>query len=83
MIVRHCLVHLYTVVCTIAIINTNHTTVETNVIAPVTEPTQWVSSMVVVQKNNKIRICLDPKILIRLYREAIFHCQQLNKWQHD
>ena len=82
-IVHHCLVRLYTVVYTIAIINTNHTTVETNVIAQVTEPTPWVSSMVVVQKNNKIKICLDPEILIRLYREAIFHCQQLNKWQHN
>ena len=40
--------------------------VENKVIAPVTEPTQWVSSMVVVQKrNNKIRICLDPKDLNR------------------
>ena len=38
--------------------------VENNVIAPVTEPTPWVSSMVVVQKNNnKIRICLDPRDL--------------------
>ena len=33
--------------------------VETNVIAPATEPTPWVSSIVVVQNNNKI-ICLDP-----------------------
>ena len=57
--------------------------VETNVIAPVTEPTPWVSSMVVLQNNNKIRICLDPRDLIRLYREALFHYQQLNKWQHN
>ena len=34
------------------------------VIAPVTEATDWVSSMVVVQKTNgKIRLCLDPKDL--------------------
>ena len=32
------------------------------VIAPVTEATDWVSSMVVVQKTNgKIRLCLEPK----------------------
>ena len=39
--------------------------VENRVIAPVTEPRQWVSSMVVVQKNNKIRICLDLRDLNR------------------
>ena len=40
--------------------------VATNIIAPVSEPTRWVSSMVVVEKkNNKIRICLDPRDLNR------------------
>ena len=40
--------------------------VEKQVIVPVTEPTPWVSSMVVVQKkNNKLRICLDPRGLNR------------------
>ena len=40
--------------------------VEKKVIAPVTEPTPWVSSMVVVQKkNNTLRICLDPRDLNR------------------
>ena len=40
--------------------------VKSNVIAPVSEPTEWVSSMVVVEKkNNKIRICLDPRDLNR------------------
>lgn len=35
-----------------------------NIITPVSEPTKWVSSMVVVEKkNNKIRICLDPRDL--------------------
>ena len=58
--------------------------VETNVIAPVTEPTQWVYSIMVVQKhNNKIRIFCTPETLITLYGEAISHCQQVNKWQHD
>ena len=34
------------------------------IITPVTEPTKWVSSMVVVQKKNgKVRICLDPRNL--------------------
>ena len=45
--------------------------VKSNVIAPVSEPTEWVSSMVVVEKkNNKIRICLDPRDLNR----AIMRC---------
>lgn len=33
------------------------------VIVKQTEPTQWVNSMVVVVKPNKIRICIDPKDL--------------------
>ena len=38
--------------------------VRANIIAPVTEPTQWISSMVVVpKKNGTLRICLDPKEL--------------------
>ena len=38
--------------------------VNANIIAPVTEPTKWISSMVVVpKKNGTLRICLDPKEL--------------------
>lgn len=37
--------------------------VSLNITAKVTEPTDWISSMVIVMKNNKIRICLDPKNL--------------------
>ena len=33
------------------------------IITPVKGPTDWVSSMVVVQSNQKIRICLDPSKL--------------------
>ena len=34
------------------------------VIVPIEEPTEWVSSMVIIEKpNGKIRICLDPKPL--------------------
>ena len=32
-------------------------------ITKVDEPTEWVNSMMVVVKNDKIRICLDPKDL--------------------
>ena len=38
--------------------------VNEGVITPVTDATDWVSSMVVVQKpNGQIRLCLDPKNL--------------------
>ena len=38
--------------------------VEKDIIAPVTTPTPWVSSLVVVpKKNGKLRLCLDPKDL--------------------
>eukprot|EP00105_Crassostrea_gigas_P044027 XP_019928175.1 PREDICTED: uncharacterized protein K02A2.6-like [Crassostrea gigas] len=37
-----------------------------NIIQKVTQPTQWVSSLVVVEKpNGKLRVCLDPKDLNR------------------
>ena len=37
-----------------------------DVIAPVEKPTEWVSSLVVVEKreSGKLRICLDPRDLI-------------------
>ena len=36
-----------------------------NILAPVSEATDWVSSMVTVVKPNKLRICIDPKDLNR------------------
>ena len=38
--------------------------VKQEVLAPVTRPTEWVSSMVAVPKSDgRMRICLDPKEL--------------------
>lgn len=37
--------------------------VDLDVIEPIKEPTPAVSPMVVVKKNNKIRICIDPTIV--------------------
>ena len=37
--------------------------VEENILAPVSEATDWVSSMVTVVQPNKLRICTDPKDL--------------------
>ena len=42
--------------------------VESDVIAPVNERTAWVSSMLVVAKPNKLRICLDPRDLNKAIR---------------
>ena len=43
--------------------------VKDEVLAPVTEPTPWISSMVIVaKKNGKLRICLDPKDLNKAVR---------------
>ena len=39
--------------------------VEEKILAPVSEATDWVSSMVTVVKPNKLRICIDPKDLNR------------------
>ena len=38
--------------------------VKEKIITPVTDPTPWINSMVVVhKKNGALRICLDPKEL--------------------
>lgn len=37
--------------------------VEKHMIAPVSEPTPWVSSLVIVDKPNKLRVCIDPRDL--------------------
>ena len=41
------------------------------IIAPVTEPTPWVSSMVEVRKpNGNLRICIDPKDLNKVLKSS-------------
>ena len=42
--------------------------VSNNIIEPVSEPTPCVSPMVVVKQNDKIRICIDPSDLNKIYR---------------
>ena len=37
--------------------------VDRKVIVPVTEPTEWVSSMLAIVKPNKVCICIDPRDL--------------------
>ena len=44
-----------------------------DIIAPVTEPTPWISSMVIVpKKNGDVRICLDPRDLNKAIKREIF-----------
>ena len=49
------------------------------VISKVTQPTEWVNSMVIVEKpNNKgIRICLDPKDLNRALKREHYRSKTL------
>ena len=40
------------------------------IITPVTEPTDWISSMVVVKKGTKLRICLSPSDLNKALKRS-------------
>ena len=45
--------------------------VKQDIIAPIETPTDWVSSLVVVEKKNgKLRICIDPKDLNRSIKRS-------------
>ena len=44
--------------------------VDKNIITKVTTPTQWISNIVCVQRNNKLRICLDPVNLNKAIRRC-------------
>ena len=44
--------------------------VEEGILTPVNEPTDLVSSMVIVVKPNKLRICIDPKDLNRAIKRS-------------
>ena len=47
--------------------------VKLGVIKPVTEPTKWVNSMVIVEKpGGNLRICLDPKDLNKAIKRQHF-----------
>ena len=44
--------------------------VKDGILAKVTEPTEWISSLVVVKKPSKLRICFDPKDLNRAIKRT-------------
>ena len=49
------------------------------VIAPVTEPTDWVSSMAIAaKKSGELRICIDPRPLNKELRREDYHLPRLD-----
>ncbi|XP_078368291.1 uncharacterized protein LOC144652146 [Oculina patagonica] len=52
---------------------------EKRIITKAVEPSQWISSMVVVAKPQKIRICLDPKDLNRAIQRPKFQMPTLEE----
>ena len=53
---------------------------EKGIIKKAVEPSEWISSMVIVAKPQKIRICLDPKDLNRAVQRPKFQmptCEEL------
>ena len=50
-----------------------------NILVKETEPTDWISSMVVLAKPGKIRICLDPKDLNKGIRRPKYQLPTLEE----
>lgn len=48
-------------------------------IAKVTEPTAWISSLVVVDKPGKMRICLDPRELNKAIKRPKYQMPTLDE----
>ena len=49
------------------------------IIEPITEPTEWVSQLVVIEKaNGKLRVCLDPRDLNKAIKRQHFKLPTAN-----
>ena len=48
-------------------------------ITEVTEPTDWVTSVVTVIRNGKLRICSDPKDLNKAIRRELYLIQTVEE----
>jgi hypothetical protein len=48
-------------------------------ITKVTEPTEWVSSMVVAIKIDKVRICIDPRDLNKAIKREYYPMTTIDK----
>ena len=53
---------------------------EKGIVKKVVEPSEWISSMVIVAKPQKIRICLDPKDLNRAIQRPKFQMPRLEAY---
>ena len=53
------------------------------IIEPIKEPSDWVSSLVVVQKPNKMRLCLDPKNLNKFIKRSHYPMPTIEDVLHD
>jgi hypothetical protein len=49
------------------------------IIESITEPTEWVNSLMVVSKGDKVRICIDPKDLNRAVKRSHFPLNTIEK----
>uniref|UniRef100_A0A8D8RNC4 Uncharacterized protein K02A2.6 n=1 Tax=Cacopsylla melanoneura TaxID=428564 RepID=A0A8D8RNC4_9HEMI len=49
------------------------------VIQKETEPTEWISNLVMVNKNDKLRLCLDPKDLNKAIKRSHFQIPTLDE----
>ena len=56
---------------------------EKGIIKKAVEPSEWISSMVIVAKPQKIRICLDPKDLNRAVQRPKFQMPTLEELLPD
>ena len=57
---------------------------EIGVITPVTEPTPWVSQIVVAhKKNGQLRVCIDPKFLNKALRREHYTMPLLDDVLHE
>ena len=57
---------------------------EQEIIVPVTEPTDWVSSLTYSLKaNGKLQVCLDPKDLNATFHHDHYHTPTLDEITHE
>ena len=56
---------------------------EKGIIKKAVEPSEWISSMVILAKPQKIRICLDPKDLNRAVQRPKFQMPTLEELLPD
>ncbi|XP_048747335.2 uncharacterized protein K02A2.6-like [Ostrea edulis] len=54
-----------------------------NVIEKVNEPSEWVNSLVIVEKPNRVRICLDPRDLNKAIKREHYPMKTVDDITHQ